>query len=165
MPVKKAAKKAAKKGKECSIMEIEAIFGVTALTVRRWIDQGLPAQKSGSVWKINTAEMFAFVRAMDGGKKPDNASELDTRLATAKVQRAEIEAAEAAGQLIEIAIVEQAMGEVMSTARTRLLGIAPAVAVECAAAQTSGECREIISAQVMRVCEDIANALQVIGKH
>ena len=162
MPVKR--KSAPKKGKDCTIMEIEGIFGVTALTVRRWIDSGLPAQKTGKVWKINTAEMFAFVRAMDAGKQVDPTHDLDARLATAKVTRAEIEAAEAAGLVVEVALVEQAMGEVMSAARTRLLGIAPAVAVECAAAETPGECREIIGAQIAIVCEDIASALQVIGK-
>jgi phage terminase Nu1 subunit (DNA packaging protein) len=145
-------------------MEIEAIFGVTALTVRRWIDQGCPASKSGRVWKVNTADLFGFVRALDSGRQVDPSHDLDARLAAAKVTQAEIAAAEASGTVIEIARVEQAMGEVMSTARTRLLGIAPAVAVECAAAQTAGECREIISAQVVRTCEDIANALQVIGK-
>lgn len=145
-------------------MEIEGIFGVTALTVRRWIDQGLPAAKTGKVWTINTAEMFAFVRAMDSGKNVDPANDLELRLQRAKVERAEIEAAEAAGLVIEIAAVEQAMGEVMTTARTRLLGIAPAVAVECAAAGTAAECRDIIGAQVARVCDDIADALSLIGR-
>lgn len=120
MPVKR--KNAPKKGKDCTIMEIEGIFGVTALTVRRWIDSGLPAQKTGKVWRINTAEMFAFVRAMDAGKQVDPTHDLDARLATAKVTRAEIEAADAAArgvELIRIATPERALALLCEMARLR----------------------------------------------
>lgn len=162
MPVKR--KNAPEKGKVVTIMEAESIFGLTALTIRRWIGQGMPAEKRGSVWSINTARMFAFVRAMDQSKQTGPANDTEARLANAKVMKAELEAAEAASLVIPIPLVEEAMGEVMSAARTRLMGIAPAVAVECAAAETATECREIIAGQVERVCEDIANALQAISR-
>lgn len=153
-----------KKGRECTITEVEAIFGITEKTIKRWIEQGMPAQKTGSAWKINTAEMFAFVRAMDSGKKTAADDDYDTRIRAAKATIAETEAAEATGSVIEIEAVERAMAEVMSAARTRLVGVAPSVAGECAAAQTPAECREIIGRQVAIVCDDIADALQHVGR-
>lgn len=159
-PAKPKAAPKPRKGRIVTVTEVSSIFGVTELTVRRWIDQGCPASKSGRVWRVNTADLFGFVRAIDSGRS--KGSDIEERLAAAKLTQAEMAVAEAEGTVIEIAKVEHAMAEVMTIARTQLLAIGSTVSGECATAETPAECRAIVDGAIRRVCEDIASGLQVI---
>lgn len=54
-----------------SVEEIALYLGISKETVYRWLDRGkIPAHRIGKLWKFQTSEVDAWIRA--GGAVPDD---------------------------------------------------------------------------------------------
>ena len=54
-----------------SVEEIALYLGISKETVYRWLDRGkIPAHRIGKLWKFQTVEVDAWIRA--GGSAPDD---------------------------------------------------------------------------------------------
>jgi phage terminase Nu1 subunit (DNA packaging protein) len=135
-----------------NIQELADILGVTRPTITAWIDDGLPYAEAGSKgkpWKFETEDAvkwwaehkFRRARSAKPGSDPfDESGEgvesfdaAERRKMIAVADKAELELAKAAGMVVEVAEVTQAVAEMHSKVRARLLSIGNQVRVRARA--------------------------------
>lgn len=89
-------------------------FGVNRRTVAEWISAGCPADKIGPEWRLNSAEVSAWLRKRQG-RQPgggDAAAELDLREREARTVLAELKTRKELGQVVDAAEVRSAMAQI-----------------------------------------------------
>jgi hypothetical protein len=152
MPKKKAVV-------EISIREYARRKKVTHTAVRAWVESGLPLTSAGKVEPKTADAWLLKYRASAGNLVPADGislAEATRRKEIALMRLREVEAAKADGQAVSITDATRALGDAISTARSRLLSIPPAVAPELALTSDPAECQRIVHDAIHEALRDLA---------
>src|SRR5438445_12441650 len=98
-------------GRVCSLAEAAATIGLSQVTLKSWINRGMPARraKNGRDWQIGMADLLtwreqqvaaAMARSGSGPDGPITKEEASRRSAVASMTIKELEAAERRGELV-----------------------------------------------------------------
>lgn len=118
--------------------ELARLFRVTAGTVIRWARDGMPVAKGGGQGRqagYLPSHCVAWRLAQLEARRTEGALSLESeRAGLAKVQRERIEMQNRVrgGELLEVAAVEQTVGEMLQVVKSHLLALPTALAPECA---------------------------------
>lgn len=134
-------------------------MGVALTTVDRWVKEGCPVVQRGSrgvEWAFDSADIAKWYAdravAATAGETSD-LEEIERRTAKAKMEKAELELAQAKGAVAPIREFERAQAAAFAEIRTNVMNV-PARAV----LQLLGETDEIIFKQKLRA--ELALALE-----
>lgn len=114
--------------------ELAAALGVSLPTIDRWRKDGMPVVTSGSKgveWAFDLAAVVAWrvkIQVDAAGGATDDLKEIEKRTARAKMEKVELELAEAKGLVAPIREFERATSNLMAVIRQNMLNV-PARAV------------------------------------
>jgi len=126
-------------------------MGVALTSVDRWIKEGMPVVRRGSrgiEWEFDSAEVAKWyadraVAAKVG--EVDDLDEIERRTAKAKMEKAELELAQAKGEVAPVREFERAQSAMMAAIRQNVMNVASRAVL-----QLLGETDEIIFKQKLR---------------
>lgn len=150
-----------RKGQVVNLIEAGQIFGVNRRTIDDWFAAGCPGEKVGRQWRIDTAEVTAWLRERERHLALREVSSIDAedakrRKLAAEAALAEHELAVKQGLVAAIADWQAAMAAMIGAARAKLLPIpaklGPMVAVE----SDPVVCEEILDTAIAEVLTELS---------
>ncbi|WP_162409339.1 terminase small subunit [Acuticoccus sediminis] len=155
-------------GRTVSQIELAALFGVAANTVRVWERKGCPAERSGvrgQASKYNTAAVIRWreeqaALAASGDLAAMDVEEARRRKIVAEAASAEIELDMKRRDLVPIELVGAAVEEEYSAVRANILALPGEVAADLEH-RTASEIEELLYSKVV----EILHALSVDGEY
>ena len=146
--------------KNAKLDDVAGILGVSLVTARQWVKDGMPYVVRGShgkPYEFDVPEVVKWYADRQTEKKvanrpPDDMEKLELRAQTAKTEKLELELAKARDLVAPISETEQAWAAMMAAVRQNLSN----VPVRCAALLL-GEKNELRFKQV--IAEEIRTAL------
>lgn len=152
--------------------EFSEIIGASPRHVTNLIREGMPVDgtgKKGSPLKIDTAKALAWWRDREVEKQlgkvareagdPETRKDADRRLAAARADRAEVEAARARAEVIPMADAQFVMNEAMAVIASQLDGLGGRLASELAAISEPAAIRQKLLAETRRIRAAAADRL------
>jgi phage terminase Nu1 subunit (DNA packaging protein) len=91
------------------------IFGVNRRTVSEWLSAGCPAVKVAGEWRMNSAEVFSWLRKRHdntGGGRSEEAGQLDLRERAARAKLAELKVEREERSVVDRAEVQAALARI-----------------------------------------------------
>ena len=154
-------------GKLVNKRELAELFGISERTLTRYQHEGLPIARVGTRGVPNTydtAEVHGWLvdRATCGASGSEGGEVLildaeRARLAKVQADTAELKLSRARGELVETEAAMRAWGQVIQTARARLLAIAPKAAPLLIGVRTPAEAQAIVDTLVCEALAELAN--------
>lgn len=116
-----------------NLQEAASIIGKSVNTLKSWFRQGCPGEKSGGEWHIHIPSVIEWresraVQNAIGDTQTADADELKQRKLAAETAIAEIEAAKARGEVLEIEAVVKTITNDYITLKQRLRQVAQRLA-------------------------------------
>lgn len=151
-------------GREINLEEAARIFGFSRRGVEEWLTGGCPARKEGKQWRLNTAEVVAWLREREKRLVLGEVGNIDEaqakrRKLAAEAAMAELELASRQGQVVAVADFEARMSAMIGAARAKLLPmgakLGPMVAVE----DDPAICESLIDSAVGEALSELSNGL------
>lgn len=144
--------------------ELAKHMGVSVVTIDAWRDDGMPVDVRGDrgvAWQFDLAEVIKWRidRAKDAAQSdaPDDLQQIEKRTAAAKMLKAELELAQARGDVAPIREFERAQAKAFAEVRANVMNVPQRVVI-----QLLGETNETRFKQVLR--DELTLALQAAAE-
>lgn len=131
------------------VVEYASIRGVTAQSLRGWINKGMPTNDDGM---IETRDAIEWEVRHVAGDSPATAR---TRKDNAQAEKTEMEVNRLKGVLVPISEVEKEVVDMVLTAKAKLLNLPNKIAVTAMACTSIKECEMEVRNKVEDVLEEL----------
>lgn len=151
-------------GREINLEEAARVFGFSRRGIEEWLTGGCPARKEGKQWRLNTAEVVAWLREREKRLVLGEVGNIDEaqakrRKLAAEAAMAELELASRQGHVVAIADFETKITAMIGAARAKLLPmgakLGPMVAVE----DDPATCEALIDSAVGEALSELSNGI------
>lgn len=158
----KMSKKIVKQDESLNLKALARAFGVSQVTVRNWIDRGVPCQKTGKGYHFNLSEVIQWrekylqdLQQKKGSNPAFDQARTEREIWRAKTTKLNFEKLE--GTLIPVAEVAKEIFESNRIVRDAFLNVIPRTAAILAAQSDPQKVREILEKEFRQVLEHLSN--------
>jgi phage terminase Nu1 subunit (DNA packaging protein) len=149
--------------------QLARLLGVSTRQVRNLADAGI-VKKQG---QYNTARYagpasikaylehkIAQATPSSAKEASKNINEADLRVKNADAELKELKAAQLKGELVEVAYVEQSLGQLFGNLRSRILGLSSKLTPQLVGLATPAKVKALLDKEAKQTCEELVKIAQ-----
>ncbi|WP_441228967.1 terminase small subunit [Tardiphaga sp. 20_F10_N6_6] len=139
-------------------------MGVSLPTVDRWVKDGMPVVQRGArgvEWTFDLSEVirwYAQRQVEAAGGAVDDLAEIEKRTARAKMERAELELAQARGQVAPIAEFQRVQSSMMAVIRQNIMNVPTRAVLQLLGCTDEMTFKQKLRAELVLALEQSASA-------
>lgn len=145
--------------------DLAAHMGVSVVTIDTWRKDGMPVDVRGDrgvAWQFDLAEVIKWRidRAKDAANAdtPDGLDEIEKRTAAAKMLKAELELAQARGDVAPIREFERAQAKAFAEVRANVMNVPQRVVIQLLAETNETRFKEVLRGELTLALQAAAEA-------